>query len=55
MKYYGENVNMVYHKVNDIPKIWLSVLSLIWYFMAIIAYNLTVSPRIDLKQIKAHQ
>ena len=31
MKYYGENVFMTYHKVDDIPKIWLSILSLIWY------------------------
>ena len=31
MKYYGENVYMTYHKVDDIPKIWLSILSLIWY------------------------
>ena len=33
MKYYGENVYrpMTYHKVDDIPIIWLSILSLIWY------------------------
>ena len=36
MKYYGENVYMTYHKVDDIPKIWLSISSLIWYI-----YNLT--------------
>ena len=30
MKYYGENI-MTYHKVDDISKIWLSILSLIWY------------------------
>ena len=34
---------MTYHKVDDIPKIWLSMLSLIWY--------LTLSPHGDLKWI----